>query len=73
MPLPDIAMLGDWAQALAHAGLAAAIAIAVAIAVHLVLFAVLDRIARASAAQADDALFDRLRQPVEQRLSLIHI
>jgi len=64
----DPGELVGWSQALSSALLHGGIAIAVGLGLHLLLFALLDRIARLSPAQTDNILFARLRQPVRWSL-----
>jgi small-conductance mechanosensitive channel len=55
--------LPDWAESPVLAILAALIGMAIALAVHALLFRVLNRIARASASEADDIVVNRLLRP----------
>lgn len=69
-PFDPGAFIG-WSQAVSSALLHGGIALALALGLHLLLFGLLDRIARLSPGQTDNILFARLRQPV--RWSLVAI
>jgi small-conductance mechanosensitive channel len=60
----DPSQLLGWSKALSAALLGAGLAIAIALVLHLVLFALLARLARVSPDQTDDILVARLRQPL---------
>ncbi len=70
---PDFSTMVAVSKALPGAGVAAGIAIAAALALHLAVFALLDRLARRSASQSDDIVFDRLRQPLRWSLVAVGI
>lgn len=61
----------QWSEAVSFALLRAGIAVAIALAVHLVLFALLRRVARLSESGTDEVVFARLREPL--RWSLVAV
>jgi small-conductance mechanosensitive channel len=71
--LPSGAELQLWAGQATGAAVAAAVAVAIALAAHLLLFAVLSRLARLSPHGSDDVIVDRLRQPLRWSLVAVAI
>lgn len=70
-PPADLSAVLGWSEALTRAAVPAAIAVGAAVVLHLLVFALLDRAARATKSQSDDIIFARLRQPA--RWSLIAV
>jgi len=71
MRLPTIQEVSDHAERLTGAVIAGAVAVAAALLLHVLIFALLRRIARLSSLQSDEVVFDRLYQPA--RWSLVAV
>jgi len=71
--LPDLSAVLHGASALTGAALVGGIAALVGFGLHLALFALFDRIARASSGENDNLLVDNLRQPARWSLMAVAI
>ncbi|MFM5922673.1 MAG: mechanosensitive ion channel family protein [Novosphingobium sp.] len=62
--LPSADAVIGWSETVSRAALHTGVAISIAVLLHLGVFALLSRLAKASASKTDDIVYDRLRQPV---------
>ena len=62
--LPSTSAVIDFSEMVTRSGILAGIAVGAALLLHLVVFALLGRMARASQSETDDLVFNRISQPL---------
>ena len=69
--LPSTSAVIDFSEMVTRSGILAGIAVGAALLLHLVVFALLGRMARASQSETDDLVFNRISQPLRWAMAAV--